>query len=179
MPGLLRAVLDTNVLLAARMSGHPASPNVEVFDRWQRDEFRFLYSLDTLAEYAEKLLARGLPSSEVESFLRLLAQLGEVVPVVFFHFRHYPWTRTTSCSCSVLSMAAPLTSSVTISICCRFGPTTLKRSQSANPWSFWPIAGKQFQSLREQVLTICWRFFSGRAEWNAPAYSSARAACGR
>ena len=90
MPGLLRAVLDTNVLLAARMSDHPASPNVEVFDRWQRDEFRFLYSLDTLAEYAEKLLARGLSYSEVESFLRLLARLGEVVPVIFFHFRHYP-----------------------------------------------------------------------------------------
>lgn len=55
MPGLLRAVLDTNVLLAARLSSHPASPNLEVFDRWQRDEFRFLYSLDTLTEYAEKL----------------------------------------------------------------------------------------------------------------------------
>ena len=35
---------------------------MEILDRWQQREFRFLYSLDTLAEYAEKLLARGLPA---------------------------------------------------------------------------------------------------------------------
>ena len=50
MPGPLRAVLDTNVLLAARLSSHPASPNVEILDRWQHREFTFLHSLDTLAE---------------------------------------------------------------------------------------------------------------------------------
>ncbi|MBL9132174.1 MAG: PIN domain-containing protein [Verrucomicrobiaceae bacterium] len=83
-------MLDTNVLLAARRSSHPASPNVEILDRWRRREFTFLYSLDTLAEYAEKLLECGLPASDVEAFIRLLALHGEVVPIVFFHFRHYP-----------------------------------------------------------------------------------------
>lgn len=90
MPGSLRAVLDTNVLLAARLSNHPASPTAEIFDRWQRREFLVLYSLDTQVEYAEKLLAHGIPPSEVQAFIRRLALHGEIVPVIFFHFRHYP-----------------------------------------------------------------------------------------
>ena len=90
MPAQLRAVLDTNVLLAARHGSHPMSPNAEILDRWQRREFTFLYSLDTLAEYAEKLLSHGVSATEVESFVLLLARHGELVPVVYFHFRHYP-----------------------------------------------------------------------------------------
>src|SRR5260221_10097512 len=90
MSGPLRAVLDTNVLLAGRLSTHPASPTMEILDRWQRREFLVLYSLDTLTEYTEKLLACGIPPSEVEAFIRLLTLHGEIVPVVFFHFRHYP-----------------------------------------------------------------------------------------
>ena len=90
MPDSLRAVLDTNVVLAAQLSPHATSPAVEILDRWQRREFRFLYSLDTIAEYAEKLLAHGIPAPEVEAFLRLVARHGEIVPIVFFHFRHYP-----------------------------------------------------------------------------------------
>ena len=90
MAGSLRAVPDTNVLLAAHLSSHPTSPTAEILDRWQRREFLFLYSLDTLAEYAEKLLTRGIPPAEVQEFIRLMALHGEIVPVVFFHFRHYP-----------------------------------------------------------------------------------------
>jgi predicted nucleic acid-binding protein len=90
MPGAFRAVLDTNVLLAAHLSSGPASPTAEIFDRWHRREFLVLYSLDTLAEYAEKLLEHGIPASEVRAYILLLALQGEVVPVVFFHFRHYP-----------------------------------------------------------------------------------------
>ena len=90
MPGPLRAVVDTNVVLAAHLSSHPASPTAEILDRWQRREFVFLYSLDTLAEYAEKLLTHDLPPSDVAAFIRLVARHGELVPVVVFHFRHYP-----------------------------------------------------------------------------------------
>ena len=86
----LRAVLDTNVVLAARRSSHPGSPNAEVLARWRQREFVFCYSLDTLAEYTEKLLEHGIPESEVEVFVRLLARHGEAVPILFFHFRHYP-----------------------------------------------------------------------------------------
>ena len=61
-----------------------------ILDRWQRREFTFLHSLDILAEYAEKLLQRGIPAAEVEAFIHSLARHGELVAVVFFHFRHYP-----------------------------------------------------------------------------------------
>ena len=90
MAAAMRAVLDLNILLAANRSGHPASPNVEIIERWKRGEFVLLYSLDTLAEYAEKLLAQGVPAAQAEAFLRRVASLGEVVPILFFHFRHYP-----------------------------------------------------------------------------------------
>lgn len=86
----LRAVLDTNVLLAARRSSHPDSPNVAILSRWRRREFVFCYSLDTLAEYTEKLLEHGIPETAVEAFVRLLARHGAAVPIIFFHFRHYP-----------------------------------------------------------------------------------------
>ena len=85
-----RAVLDTNVVLAGKLSTHPSSPTVEILDRWQRREFAVLYSLDILAEYAEKLLANGISASDVSAFIRLVARHAELVPIAFFHFRHYP-----------------------------------------------------------------------------------------
>lgn len=62
MPGNLRAVLDTNVILAAHCTQQAASPNAEILSRWHRREFVFLYSADTLAEYAKKLLEHGIPA---------------------------------------------------------------------------------------------------------------------
>lgn len=90
MSSHLRAVLDTNVILAAHRTQQAASPNAEILTRWRRREFGFLYSPDTLAEYAEKLLEHGIPAVEIEEFIRLLARHGEEVSIVFFHFRHYP-----------------------------------------------------------------------------------------
>jgi putative PIN family toxin of toxin-antitoxin system len=85
-----RAVLDTNVVLAAQQSGNLSSPNVEILARWQRREFVFLFSFDTLTEYSEKLLARGFSEEEAERLITLIALHGEAVSVEFFHFRHYP-----------------------------------------------------------------------------------------
>jgi len=86
----IRAVLDTNVVLAAKQSSSPSSPNIEILDRWQRREFVFLFSFDTLAEYSETLLARGVSEEEVERLITSIALHGEAVSVAFFHFRHYP-----------------------------------------------------------------------------------------
>lgn len=94
MAGDLSAVLDTNVLLAARRSSHPNSPNAEILNRWQRREFTFLCISDTLAEYAEKLLEHGIPASEVEAFIHLLARHGKLVPVVFSTSVTTPWMQT-------------------------------------------------------------------------------------
>jgi len=90
MASALRAVLDTNVLLAAARSNHATSPTAEILDRWQSHEFELLVSLDTLSEYAEKLLSHGVSASEVEAFLTTLAVHAKLVTVAFFHFRHYP-----------------------------------------------------------------------------------------
>lgn len=90
MSGHLRAVLDTNVILAAHRTASPASPNAEILARWRRREFRFLFSSDTLAEYAEQLLQHGIPADDIEEFIRLIARHGEEILIAYFHFRHYP-----------------------------------------------------------------------------------------
>jgi predicted nucleic acid-binding protein len=50
-----RAVLDTNVVLAAHHSLRPGSPNAEIIDRWEAGQFTLLHTADVLHEYAEKL----------------------------------------------------------------------------------------------------------------------------
>lgn len=87
---MLRAVLDTNLLVAAHKSVHPQSPNREIIDRWLRDEFTWLISEDIAAEYAEKLLEKGNLPATVEAFITELFLLAETVEIRFFHFRHYP-----------------------------------------------------------------------------------------
>jgi predicted nucleic acid-binding protein len=87
---MLRAVLDTNVVLAAKGAKSVTSPNAEILTRWGLREFDWLISDDTLEEYLEKLLERGHPRSEVIPFIAELVQLGVHVPIRFFHLRHYP-----------------------------------------------------------------------------------------
>jgi predicted nucleic acid-binding protein len=87
---MLRAVLDTNVVLAADRSINPLSPNKGILDRWRNREFTWLVTEDIASEYAEKLLEKGNPSAEVEAFITGLFLLAERVEIRFFHFRHYP-----------------------------------------------------------------------------------------
>lgn len=49
---MLRAVLDTNVVLASDRTSHPTSPNREIVNRWLAGEFTLLISDDIAAEYA-------------------------------------------------------------------------------------------------------------------------------
>ena len=87
---MLRAVLDTNLVLAAHKSIAPQSPNRQIIERWLRGEFTWLISEDIAAEYAEKLLEKGKPVPAVEAFITELFLLAESVDIRFFHFRHYP-----------------------------------------------------------------------------------------
>jgi putative PIN family toxin of toxin-antitoxin system len=87
---MLRAVLDTNVVLAAKGSVQPQSPNAEIITRWIAGEFVWLVSDDVVTEYAEKLLEKGIDPLKVERFVADLLQFGEEVPIRFFHFQHYP-----------------------------------------------------------------------------------------
>jgi len=87
---MLRAVLDTNVVLAARRATHPQSPNVEILARWQAGEFIWLVTDDIINEYIEKLLKMGKSAEEVEAFIEDVILLAEEVLIRFFHLRHYP-----------------------------------------------------------------------------------------
>ena len=87
---MLRAVLDSNVVLAADGSANPLSPNKEILSRWSEGEFVWLVTRDIAAEYAEKLLEKGNSPAEVEAFIAGLFLLAETVGIRFFHFRHYP-----------------------------------------------------------------------------------------
>ncbi len=85
-----RAVLDTNVLVAAHRTPQSTSPNREVLDRWQASEFTLLYSRDTLYEYAEKLLELDVDRADVVALIALISALGEAVEIEFFHLPKYP-----------------------------------------------------------------------------------------
>ena len=86
----VRAVLDTNVVIAAHRSSALASPNREILSRWKAGDFTLLYSEDVLLEYVEKLIALGVPDEKLREFVRAVGVLGERVAIVFFHLRRYP-----------------------------------------------------------------------------------------
>ncbi|MEA3345138.1 MAG: PIN domain-containing protein [Chloroflexota bacterium] len=65
----LRAVLDTNVFVAAHLSKNPNSPTIELLRRWRREEVELLYSDDLLVEVDEKFSARGIIDEHKDSFL--------------------------------------------------------------------------------------------------------------
>jgi putative PIN family toxin of toxin-antitoxin system len=85
-----RAVLDTNVVLAGKRTRSLTSPNLEVLHRWSRGEFEWLYSDGILEEYSEKLLQAGVSAREILQFIYEIKNLGEEVPIKFFHTRYYP-----------------------------------------------------------------------------------------
>ena len=89
-PDKCRAVADSNVIIAAQRSTHAQSPNREFIERWRQGEYDFLYSADTLAEYAEKLLALGVARADTVAFLALVIALGTDVEIRFFHLPRYP-----------------------------------------------------------------------------------------
>ena len=85
-----RAVLDTNVVLAAHRSTHPESPNREVLERWRRGEFTLLYSDDVTLEYGNKMIEHGISRADVLGWMGLVQLLGEWVKIETFHLRRYP-----------------------------------------------------------------------------------------
>jgi predicted nucleic acid-binding protein len=87
---MLRAVLDTNVVLAGKRTSHPDSPNAELITRWLKGEFTWLVNSGIIAEYAEKLMEKGVEPARIEIFIAGLIEFAEEVPIHFFHFRHYP-----------------------------------------------------------------------------------------
>ena len=77
----LRAVLDTNVPIAAHLSRNPHSPTIELLARWRGGQFVQLYSDDMLVELIEKLQARKIAADASDRYLADLITLGEFVIV--------------------------------------------------------------------------------------------------
>ncbi len=77
--GELRAVLDTNVPLAAHLSRNPHSPTIELLARWRGGQFVQLYSDDMLVELVEKFQARKIAADVFDRYLADLITLGEFV----------------------------------------------------------------------------------------------------
>ncbi len=78
----IRAVLDTNVIIAALKSRNPSSPTRELLQRWENGEFELLYAADLRVEYAEKLAARQVDLRNAATFLDRLGQQGTFVPLI-------------------------------------------------------------------------------------------------
>jgi len=72
----IRAVLDTNVIVAALLSKNPTSPTAEIIKRWRGGEFKLLYSNHLREEYAEKLLDRGVNLQQTAIFLNDVEGMG-------------------------------------------------------------------------------------------------------
>ena len=85
-----RAVLDTNVVVAAHRSTAPGSPNREVLSRWKSGEFVLLHSDDVLLEYIGKLVEHGVDRATIRQLIRSVLHAGERVAIRFFHLRRYP-----------------------------------------------------------------------------------------
>jgi len=86
----LKAVPDTNVLLAAELNPGPRSANREFFRRWKADEFEVLFSADTLLEYVKKLREKALPGSRIKLLLRAFLELGTEIYIEYYHLPSYP-----------------------------------------------------------------------------------------
>ena len=68
----VRAVVDTNVVIAAHRSSGAASPNQKILARWAAGDFTLLYSEDVLLEYVEKLIELGIPDEKLREFVRAI-----------------------------------------------------------------------------------------------------------
>ena len=84
----LRAVFDTNVVIAALKSRNPRSPTVELISLWEADKFDLLYSDDLRAEYERTCAARAVDPTRSKAFLNRLdgsgirIHVGHVAPVI-------------------------------------------------------------------------------------------------
>ncbi len=79
------AVIDTNVVVSGVLTENPASPTVRILDGMLAGRFRFLLSVDLLAEYRDVLLRprirrrHRLAPTQIDVLLTEIAANGAVV----------------------------------------------------------------------------------------------------
>ena len=77
----LRAVLDTNIYVAAYLAKNPNSPTAELLKRWRYGEFDVLYCREMLYEIARKFRDRGIPPRYTIALISDLKSIGQAVPL--------------------------------------------------------------------------------------------------
>ena len=77
----LRAVLDTNVPIAAHLSKNPDSPTAELLRRWKDKEFIQLYSSETLDELNRKFVEKEIDPQIAAEYIAHLVESGIYVEV--------------------------------------------------------------------------------------------------
>ncbi len=81
-PAPLRAVFDTNVVIATLLSRNPRSPLVELMQRWRQNEFVLLYCEDLLAAYREKVAVKRVEVNKARRFFEGLVSTGTLVEII-------------------------------------------------------------------------------------------------
>jgi putative PIN family toxin of toxin-antitoxin system len=77
----LRAVFDTNVIIAALLSRNPDSPLVELLRRWRNNEFELLYCDNLWGEYLDKLIAKGIEPDKRRRFFDDLVSQSTLIQI--------------------------------------------------------------------------------------------------
>lgn len=75
----LRAVFDTNIIIAALKSNDPHSPNRELLRRWTNNEFTLILSDELRSEYVEKMLAKRINPNERDWLLNELNVYAQII----------------------------------------------------------------------------------------------------
>ena len=76
-----RAVLDTNIFVAAHTSKNPRSPNKELIQRWLLGQFDLLYSEAILEEIVDKLKEKRINQGLIIELVANLIHLAKLVEV--------------------------------------------------------------------------------------------------
>ena len=77
----LRAVLDTNIYVAAYLAKNPNSPSAKLLKRWRNGEFDVLYCREMLYEIARKFREKGIPPRYTVALIGDLKSIGQAVPL--------------------------------------------------------------------------------------------------
>lgn len=85
-----RVVLDTNVIIASHLSESEDSPNKEIIQRWENDQFDVLWTDDTFHEYINKLKFFNVPEELIIKIISQFIAFGEEVKIKFYHYEFYP-----------------------------------------------------------------------------------------
>ena len=115
---LAAAVIDTNVVVSGILACAPKSPTVKILDGMLAGRFRFLLSVELLAEYAEVLSRRrirrfhGLSEAEIDTVLTQIAANGVVIESMGTGGRKGPTARG-ACGLAMSTMRRPRANQVT------------------------------------------------------------------